>query len=331
MTAEKIKNVLVTGASGKLGTELCRQLVGAGYGVRAMVHGKPVTVEGVQAFEGSVTDEERMKLAVEEMDAVCHLATVKGAPRWLDVSVKGTYNLLEAARKSGRVKRWILAGGDAAMGIWVRPQPVPINETMPHNAYPGPYSFSKVLEEVMGQQYYIMYGVPYVCLRASWIMDGNDFVRHMRVRGKSFGAPKWSKYLSPEQEKELPPGEERIPIGVKADGTPIVRHIVHVRDVAASFLLALERAKTAGQTYNIAAPEAFAYDEAAGLLSEKTGTPTLEVKIPEAHDFRIDIRKAREELGYEPEYDMARIIDEALKAGDEEGRPPRRKRRGTGT
>ncbi len=314
MSGEKIANVLVAGASGKLGTELCRRLVGAGYGVRAMVHSKPVKVEGVQPFEGSVTDEERMKLAVDGMDAVCYLATVKGAPRWLDVAVKGTYNLLEAARKSGRIKRWILAGGDAAMGIWVRPQPVPINETMPHNAYPGPYSFSKVLEEVVGQQYHIMYGVPYVCLRASWIMDGDDFVRHMRVRGKSFGAPKWSKYITPEQEKELPAGEELIPVGVKADGSPIVRHIVHVKDVAAAFLLALERPESAGGTFNIAAPEAFSYDEAAAYLSEKTGMPTVEVKIPEAHDFRIDISKARAELGYAPEYDTKRIIDEALEA-----------------
>ncbi len=132
-----IKTVLVTGASGKLGSAIAQALVGAGYRVRALQHRSPVRVEGVEVWPGSVTDAAAVHAAVDGMDAVCQLATTKeDGATFFDVSVRGTLHLLEACRDSGHVRQFLLSGGDAAMGIWFYPQPLPINETMPLRGIP---------------------------------------------------------------------------------------------------------------------------------------------------------------------------------------------------
>jgi len=310
---ERIRRVLVAGASGMLGRELTRQLLEAGYQVRALVHKTPVGVRGVERVRGSVADLACVRRAMKGADAVCQLATTKEDPdTFIDVSIRGTYNLLEAARESPSVRRWILAGGDAAMGIYFYPQPGPINETMPHRAYPGCYAFSKVIEEVMGRQYHIQYGLPVVCLRASWIMDGDDILNHLKVRGDIFGIPNWPEHMTAAQKRALSDGRDRVPVALHPGGRAIVRHVVHVRDVAAAFLLALANPNSVGETFNIAAPSAFAYDVAGEYLSRKTGAPTMRIKVPGVEDFRIDISKARAVLGYQPRYDIFRIIDAAL-------------------
>jgi len=212
--------------------------------------------------------------------------------------------VLEAARQSGRVRRWILAGGDAAMGIYYYPQSGPITEKMPHRAYPGCYAFSKVVEEVMGQQYHVQYGLPFVCLRASWIQHQDMILRHL-------SAASWAGHLSARQ-KAMFRKSDYVALAMHPDGRPVVRHVVGLNDVVAAFLLAMENPASAGETFNIAAPAPFAYDEAAEYLSRKTSLPTMRIKVPEAHDFTIDIRKARKVLGYRPQYDIFRIIDDAL-------------------
>ena len=86
------------------------------------------------------------------------------------VQVKGTFTLLDEARQQRGVQQFILASGDAALGIFYYPQPVPLDENAPLAAYPGYYAFSKVMEEVMVGQYHIQYGLPTTILRISWIL-----------------------------------------------------------------------------------------------------------------------------------------------------------------
>ena len=61
------------------------------------------------------------------------------------------------------------------MGHFFYPHPIPVTETQKHSAYPGCYALSKVLEEVMLEQYYIQYDLNGCCLRAPWIMEKDDF------------------------------------------------------------------------------------------------------------------------------------------------------------
>ncbi len=186
----KISNVLVTGASGKIGRNLVPALVANGYKVRAIQFQTPIAYEGVEVMKGSVGDRHFVESALEDMDAVCHLATSKeDRDGFLDVSVRGTFNLLDASRECGHIKQFILASGDAAVGIFFYPRPYPIDENTPLTAYPGYYAFSKVMEETMCAQYTIQYSFPITILRFSWIQDEDDILAYMTLAEPNFGGP----------------------------------------------------------------------------------------------------------------------------------------------
>ncbi len=74
----------------------------------------------------------------------------------------------------------------------------PITESAPHCAYPGSYALSKVLEEVMLEQFGIQYGLNGCCLRAPWIMEKDDFKYRLSFGDDVFGGPDW-KTLVPEE------------------------------------------------------------------------------------------------------------------------------------
>lgn len=309
-----IRTVLVTGASGKLGRSLVPALVGAGYEVRATQFKTPVRVPGVRAVTGSIADPRFVRRALSGVDAVCHLATCKEDPeRFFDVSIRGTFTLLEEARKLGHLRQFILASGDAALGIFYYPQPKPLDEMAPLAAYPGCYAFSKVMEEVMVGQYHIQYGLPSTILRISWIHGGDDLLAHMTLRPPNFGGPAWRELARTGRQRAMLRGR-RDGVGclLHPGGTPFVRHIVGIADVVQSFLLALGNPAAVGETFNIAGPEAFAYDRLAGHISGKLGLPVVKFVCREGHDFRIDIGKARSVLGYRPRWDVFRIADAGI-------------------
>ncbi|MDD3925996.1 MAG: NAD(P)-dependent oxidoreductase [bacterium] len=297
-------NVLVTGAGGKLGRNLLPALVGAGHHVRALQFRTPIVCEGVETIAGSVSDAQSVRQALLDMDAVCHLATSKEDAGFLDTSIKGTFNLLEGCREAG-IKQFILAGGDAALGIFFNPQPVPLDECAPLRAYPGYYAFSKVMEETMCRQYTEQYGLPVTILRFSWIQDEDDLLCHMTFGEPDSGFPNWRDITGI-------PHSDGAGVLLHSDGKPYKRHVVGMADVVQSFLLALGNPAAVGETFNIAAPAPFSYDVLAGYIAQKLDLPVFKAVLPDYHDFAIDIGKARAVLGYEPQDDVFRMIDKAV-------------------
>jgi len=309
-----ISTVAVFGASGKLGQHMLPVLQRRGMAVRALVHRTPVEGDRVTSIQGSIADPEAVRETVRGADAVVHLATMKEDPdTFFDVSIRGTFNVLEACREEG-VKQVVLMSGDAVMGIWFYRQPIPIDENHPLAAYPGYYAFSKVVEETMANQYHIQYGVPVTILRSSWVFERDDLLDHFSLlenvdpaeKGHGFGE------VTEEILALIEAKQERIPVLVQADGTPYYRHIVHVDDVVQAFGLMLGNPSAVGQSFNIAAPSAFEYRTAAEYLSKKLGVPTIDLACPEYHPFEINIAKARAMLGYAPENDFFRIADRAV-------------------
>jgi nucleoside-diphosphate-sugar epimerase len=308
------KTVAIFGASGKLGRHALDVLARQGYQVRALVHRSPVTGEGVTSITGSITDAAAVEETVRGADIVVQLATAKeDADTFFDVSVKGTFHILEACRHHG-VEQFILFGGDAALGIWFYPQPIPLDENHPLTAYPGYYAFSKVMEETMAAQYSVQYGVPITVLRSSWVFEESDLLNHFSLLrnvnpaepGHGFGE------ITEEVLALVRAGDERIPILTDAHGTPLRRHIVHVDDVMQAFSKMLGNPSVLGQTFNIAGPSAFDYRVAADYLSAKLGVPTIELRCPEYHSFEVNITRARTVLGYAPENDFFRMADRAV-------------------
>ena len=108
----------------------------------------------------------------------------------MDVTVKGLFWLLEECRATKLFQQFILIGGDAGMGHFFYPHPVPVTETQKHSAYPGCYALSKVLEEVMLEQYDIQYELNVCCLRAPWIMEKDDFKYQLSFGDDVFGGPR---------------------------------------------------------------------------------------------------------------------------------------------
>jgi nucleoside-diphosphate-sugar epimerase len=310
---QSIRTVLVTGASGKLGAPLCEALLQAGYDVLALRHRYRVGVPGVEEIQGSVTDAGLVDDLVARSDAVIHLATCKeDRDGVIQVSAQGTFNLLDAAMRTKQPKRVILASGDAVNGIYFNPQPVPICEDTPLVAYPGYYPLSKVLEEAMFQQYYYQTGVPTVCLRISWIQAEDDILNHLTVAGECFGVPVWKELMNDAQRAVYGDGRDAAVALRHPDGRPLRRHIVAVEDCVQAFLLALQRDGIEGQTFLIAMTDPFNYVDAAQYAAEKLGIDVLDLVDPVGQDFCIDTTKARYVLGYQPKFDICRLIDQAV-------------------
>jgi nucleoside-diphosphate-sugar epimerase len=309
-----INTVAVFGASGKIGGRVLPLVRERDARVRALVHRTPIEMDGVETITGSIADPEAVREVVAGADVVVQMATTKEDPdTFFDVSVKGTFNVLEACRDEG-VKQFIIFGGDASFGIWFYPQPIPIDESHKLMAYPGHYAFSKVMEEVMTEQYGIQYGVPWTVVRSSWVFDEDDLLGHFSLLdnvdpsepGHGFGDQ------PPEIMELVEAGEERVVIQTNGEGVPYTRHIVHIDDLMQGFGLVLGNEVALGRSFNVAAPAAFNYRPAADYLSERTGAPTLELPCPGYHSFEIDINRARAMLGYAPENDVFMMADRAL-------------------
>jgi nucleoside-diphosphate-sugar epimerase len=308
------KTAAIFGASGKLGRHALAVLKRRGFAVRALVHRTPIVGDNITCISGGIENAAQVVETVRGAQIVVQLATTKeDAATFFDVSVRGTFNILEACRQQG-VEQFILFGGDAALGIWFYPQPIPLDENHPLTAYPGNYAFSKVMEETMAAQYAVQYGVPITVLRSSWVFEQDDLLNHFSLLanvnpaepGHGFGQ------VDAQTLALVRAGQERIPILTDASGTPLRRHIVHIDDVMQAFNRALENPSAIGQTFNIAAPSAFDYRVAAEYLSGQLETPVIELRSPRYHSFEINISRARTVLGYAPENDFFRMANAAI-------------------
>jgi hypothetical protein len=85
-----------------------------------------------------------------------------------------------------------------------------------------------------------------------------------------------------------------------------------VRDIVAGSLLALESNAAIGQIFNIGASFSTPFTQGAKLVSEHTDRPYREVQMPFLWAYYSSIRKARAVLGYDPEYDFPRMVDDAV-------------------
>lgn len=310
----KIKNILVTGASGKIGRSLVPALIREGYFVKAVQFEEPINFPGAEIIEGDVRDPNFAKRALPEMDAVIHLANVKeNKEKFLETNIHGTFYLLDESKECGHIQQFIQAGSDARAGIFYYPHPFPIDETHPHSAYPGYYAFSKVLEETMCEQYMIQYHLPITILRFSWVFDEDDILAHVTLKEPNFGVPIWRDIArTPEQKEYFEKDIDGVAKLVHPGGKPGVRHVVGIKDVVDSILLSIGNPAAIGEAFNISGPSPFSYGQLASYVSQKLNLPIVEFEYDGFYDFTINIAKARSVLGYNPKYDIIRIVDEAI-------------------
>ena len=307
--------ILVTGATGKVGQAFLRRFFEeprfSAFTVRALVHNRTLPPrDRLEVVRGTIADRDNVRQALEGVTHVLHLATVKETPEQvMDVAIKGMFWLLETCRVSPTFRQFILLGGDNAVGHFVYPHPIPVTETQRHTPYQGCYALSKVLEEVMLEQYYIQYDLNGCCLRAPWIMEKDDFKYQLSFGDDVFGAPRWREYVTPEQAAEYV-RTQTVPVMLDPDGQPVKRNFVHVEDLVSAIFRALDHPKARQQTFNICMNEPVDYRELGDYLAQSRGLPTVDIVTP-YHSTWLDNAKARFLLGWRPVYDLKRMTDEA--------------------
>lgn len=307
--------LLITGATGKVGRNLIRRMLAEtrwdGVQIRALCHNRGLPeFDRVEVVRGSISERDTVDTAMAGITHVIHLATCKEIPELvMDVTVKGMFWLLEAFRQNPASKQFVLVGGDAAIGHFFYRHPGPITEGTPHQAYPGCYALSKVLEEVMLTQYAIQYGVNGCCLRAPWIMEKDDFRYTLSFGDDLFGGPDW-KTMVPPTVAERCRLEGTIPLLRDADGNPLKRNFVHVDDLVEAILLALDNPAAKGALFNIAMNEPVDYGEVAAYLKRTRQLDSIDIPS-QFHSNWMDSSRAKFALGWRPRYALTELIEAA--------------------
>lgn len=229
------RNVLVTGATGILGSWTTRELVRRGANVVALVRDRvPQSLilnapewNAVTAVHGPVEDFDLVERTLNEyeIETVLHLAaqTIVGTANRSPLStfesnIKGTWVLLEAARRTRSVRRIVVASSDKAYGEHTQ---LPYDETF---ALQGrhPYDVSKSCADLVAQSYHATYRLPVTITRCGNLYGGGDL--------------NWNRIV-PGTIKSLLRGERPV---IRSDGT-YVRDYFYVRDAVAAYLSLAER------------------------------------------------------------------------------------------
>lgn len=307
--------ILVTGATGKVGRNLIARLIAdpdrGGASIRALCHSRLIeATDRIEVVRGSIAERGVVARAMAGVTHVVHLATCKETPDdVMDVTVKGLFWLLEEFRRSATARQFILIGGDAGVGHFFYRHDGPVTERTPHMAYPGCYALSKVLEEVMLEQFGLQYGLNHCCLRAPWIMEKDDFRYSLSFGDDVFGGPDW-KTMVPAADAQRYHQAGTVPLLRDADGRPLKRNFVHVDDLVSAILAALDNPRAERQLFNICMNRPVDYGEVAAYLERTRGLGSIDIPS-QYHSTWMDNSKARFELGWEPAYDLDRLIEAA--------------------
>ncbi len=307
--------ILVTGATGKVGRSLIARLLDdprfSKARIRALCHNRLCDeTDRVEVTRGSIAERDVVVAALDGVTHVVHLATCKETPDdVMDVTVKGLFWLLEEFRTSPTARQFILIGGDAGVGHFHYRHDGPITEDAPHMAYPGSYALSKVLEEVMLEQFGIQYGTNGCCLRAPWIMEKDDFKYTLSFGDDVFGGPDWKK-LVPEADAARYAKDGTVPLLRDADGRPLKRNFVHVDDLVSAILAAVDNPRAKQQLFNICMDRPVDYAEVAAYLKRTRGLDSIDVPS-QFHSNWMDNSKAKYLLDWQPDYDLEMLIDSA--------------------
>lgn len=316
--------VLVTGITGRIGANLAAALVERGHHVRGLVWARDARVAkleglGVELEYGSLTEPADVDRCAASMEVIYHLggAFQGGGPfttdEYFEINVRGTYLMLEAARRehaAGTLRQILFASTDALYDKYVPGgMTEPIHPDRTPREPKGWYALSKSMGEELCAGYARTYKLPVTVLRFANVMGAGEIAKFPQF------------YLSrlKESHKDLAPlweqsgGEERLVIVRDERGRAWRKHMVDVRDIVGGALAALDNPKAIGETFQLAAPAAFTWDEAVPYLSEKLGIPYVDATsrgMPTYYEY--DIEKVRTLLGYEPQYGIERMIDDAV-------------------
>jgi|ERR1700757_1854035 len=240
------KKVLVSGADGFIGSHLVERLVEQGFQVKAFVYYNSFNSWGwldtlpkeilnqIEIFSGDIRDPNGVRTALKGVDVIYHLAALIAIPysyhspdSYVDTNVKGTLNILQAARDYGAEKTLIASTSE----VYGTALYVPIDEKHPKQGQ-SPYSASKIGADAMAESFYRSFNLPVTIVRPF----------------NTFGPRQSARAVIPTIITQLLSGKTEIKLGALHP----TRDLLFVKDTVNAFIEIAKSDKTIGEEINIA-------------------------------------------------------------------------------
>jgi NAD dependent epimerase/dehydratase len=296
--------LLITGADGFIGSHLTESMVRDGhevlafvlynsFGSRGWLDACAPDVEGhFEVFAGDVRDPYGVRTAMRQCDAVLHLAALIAIPysyhspdTYVDTNVKGTLNILQAARDLG-VSRVIHTSTSEVYGT---ARFVPITEDHPLQGQ-SPYSASKIGADHLALSFHFSFDTPVVVLRPF----------------NTYGPRQSARAVIPTIVTQIAAGDRQIRLG-SLDTT---RDFSYVTDTVSGFAAALTADNVLGEVVNIGSNFEVSIGDTARLIADIMGAEidlvTEEERVrpekSEVYRLKASTTKAQDLLGWQPRY-----------------------------
>ena len=304
------KNIFVTGGSGFLGSYLIKKLINCGANLTVLVRdyipqsnmyiGDEYTK--VNVVRGELENYQLIEriLGEYEIDTVFHLAAqaIVGVanknPMGTFISnIEGTWNILEAARRSPLIKRIVVASSDKAYGDQEK---LPYDENMPLQGK-HPYDVSKSCADLISQSYYETYKLPVCITRCGNLYGGGDL---------NFNR------IIPQTIKSILDNEAPV---IRSDGS-FIRDYFYVEDAVDAYVNLAEKIQEpglGGQAFNFSNEIQLTVLELVNKILKIMGSNLKPIILNQGsneikHQY-LSAEKARNTLEWNPKY----TIDEGLK------------------
>ncbi|MFH0895325.1 MAG: NAD-dependent 4,6-dehydratase LegB [Bacteroidota bacterium] len=311
----KNKKVLVTGAGGFIGSHLTEQLLAKGCSVKAFVHYNSFNrwgwidslpadvIKNIEIFSGDIADPYGVRNAMQGCDAVFHLAALIGIPYsyhspdiYVETNVKGTLNILQAARDLGIQK----VVHTSTSEIYGTAQFVPITEEHPVNPQ-SPYAATKSGADFLALTFFRSFQTPVVVVRPF----------------NTYGPRQSARAVIPTIISQVLNGYEKIKLG---SITP-TRDMNFVKDTARGFIAAAESEKGLGEVINLGSNFEISVKDIALKIAAAAGKQIelvsddarIRPELSEVERLWAENKKAKELLNWSPEYSFDQGIAETVK------------------
>ena len=242
----RAKKILVTGADGFIGSHLVEALIQRGADVRAFACYNsfnswgwldalpPEVTSTLDVFSGDIRDPNGVPEAMKGCDLVFHLAALIAIPfsyhspdSYVDTNVKGTLNILQAARTQG-VEKLIVTSTSEVYGT---AKYVPIDENHPYQ-WQSPYSATKIAADRLAESFFRSFGLPVTIVRPF----------------NTYGPRKSARAFIPTIITQLLAGNAEVRLGSISP----TRDLNYVADTVEGFIATMESPNTVGEEINLA-------------------------------------------------------------------------------
>jgi UDP-glucose 4-epimerase len=278
--------VLVTGGSGFIGSHVVDKLRDKGVGVRVFDMVMPDYRDDIEFYHGSLLNLDQMRMAVSDIDVVFHLGAVADVkdvfqePRYSEaINVRGTMNVLEAARLNGNIKRIIYG---STTWVYSEAEEQNVDEKTPLHSPSHLYTATKLAGEYYCQSYNKLYGLEFTILRY----------------GIPYGPRARDGAVIPIFVKKAINGE---PLTISGDGSQF-RKFIYVEDLAEGNVLALQSIAT-NKIFNLDGKQRVTIKQIAEAIQKIIGNVKIENITARTGDFsgkEVSSEIAKKELNWEP-------------------------------